>query len=119
MPAWRERSTRYRAGVRNPSRLEPIDRVHANGGNRRVSLVVAHSGDRLLSEPIAGTQLCRREPLFMPLKRPCRRDRGTAQVGGKEAFPILPAYDPKASKAVIHCLKPRHPTVRLFQRYRW
>jgi hypothetical protein len=39
-----------------------------------------------------------------------------SQVGGKEAFPILPAYDPKASKAVIHCLKPRHPTVRLFQR---
>jgi len=42
-----------------------------------------------------------------------------SQEGGKEAFPILPAYDPKASKAVIHCLKPRHPTVRLFQRYRW
>jgi hypothetical protein len=35
--------------------------------DRRVSPVVAHSGDRLLSEPIAGTQPCRREPLFMPL----------------------------------------------------
>jgi hypothetical protein len=35
MPAWREQSTRYGAGVRKPSRFEPIDRVRANGGNRR------------------------------------------------------------------------------------
>jgi len=33
---------------------------------RRISPVGAHSGDRLLSEPMAGTQPCRREPLFMP-----------------------------------------------------
>src|SRR5438132_2689649 len=32
MPAWRERSTRYKAGVQKPSRFEPIDRVDANGG---------------------------------------------------------------------------------------
>jgi len=32
---------------------------------RRNSPVAAHSGDRLLSEPTAGTQPCRREPLFM------------------------------------------------------
>jgi hypothetical protein len=31
--------------------------------------------------------------------------------GGKEAFPILPAYDPQASKAVIHRLKPRHRAI--------
>src|SRR5215813_14491313 len=30
-----------------------------------VSPVAAHSGDRLLSEPTAGTQPCRREQLFM------------------------------------------------------
>jgi hypothetical protein len=35
--------------------------------NRRISPVAAHSGDRLLSEPTAGTQPCRRERLFMPL----------------------------------------------------
>jgi hypothetical protein len=35
----------------------------------RVSLLVAHSGDRLLSEPIAGTQPCRRELVFMPRSR--------------------------------------------------
>jgi hypothetical protein len=35
MPAWREQSTRHRACGRKPSRLEPIDRVHANGGDRR------------------------------------------------------------------------------------
>ena len=35
-------------------------------GNRRDSSVAAHSGDRLLAEPTAGTQPWRREPLFMP-----------------------------------------------------
>src|SRR5215831_9527294 len=34
--------------------------------HRRISLVVAHSCDRLLSEPTAGTQYGRREPLLMP-----------------------------------------------------
>src|SRR6516225_12359001 len=34
--------------------------------HRRISPVAAHSGDRLLSEPTADTQLCRRVPLFMP-----------------------------------------------------
>ena len=33
--------------------------------NRRVSPVEAHSGDRLLSQHIAGIQPCRREPLFV------------------------------------------------------
>jgi hypothetical protein len=33
---------------------------------RRISPVAAHSDDRLLSEPTAGTQHCRREPLLMP-----------------------------------------------------
>lgn len=38
---------------------------------------------------------------------------------GNAPFPICPAYDTQASKAVIHCLKPRHPTPRLFRRCRW
>jgi hypothetical protein len=42
-----------------------------------------------------------------------------AQLVENAPFPICPAYDAQASKAVIHCLKPRHPTPRLFQRYRW
>ena len=33
---------------------------------RRVSPIAARSGERLLSEPRAGTQPCRREPPFMP-----------------------------------------------------
>ena len=37
-----------------------------NACYRRISPVAAHSGDCLLSEPTAGTQPCRREPLFMP-----------------------------------------------------
>ena len=47
---------------------------------RRISPVAAHSGDRLLSEPTAGTQPCRREPLFMPLTRRLRRARGIGRV---------------------------------------
>jgi hypothetical protein len=39
-----------------------------------------------------------------------------APPGGKAAFPILPACTAQALKAVIHCLKPRHPTPRLFWR---
>jgi hypothetical protein len=51
-------------------RLDPIDRGGANGWYRRISPVAAHSGDRLLSEPTADTQPCRREPLFMPQSCP-------------------------------------------------
>jgi len=44
---------------------------------RRISPVAADSSDRLLSEPTAGTQLCRREPLFIPhvviLSQPLKR----------------------------------------------
>jgi hypothetical protein len=47
-------------------RLEPTDRRPVNGRNRRVSPVAAHSGDRLLSEPIAGTQSCRRNRSSCP-----------------------------------------------------
>src|SRR5882672_1623489 len=48
-------------------RLQRLDGDPATGRNRRISPVAAHSCDRLLSEPTAGTQPCRREPLFMPL----------------------------------------------------
>jgi hypothetical protein len=41
-----------------------------NGCIRRISPVAAHSGDRPLSEPTAGTQPCRREALFLPRSRP-------------------------------------------------
>jgi hypothetical protein len=56
----------------------------ANARKRRISPVVAHSGDRLLSEPTAGTQPCRREPLFLPLSRPSRRPD---DQWGKAFFP--------------------------------
>jgi hypothetical protein len=36
-----------------------------NGRYRRFSPIATHSGDRLLSEPIAGAHPWRREPLFM------------------------------------------------------
>jgi SAM domain (Sterile alpha motif) len=40
-------------------------------------------------------------------------------MGGNATFPICPAGDARASKAVICSLKPRHPTPRLFQRCCW
>jgi len=58
----------WRTGL---GRTLPLDLGLPTGRNRRVAPVAARSGDRLLSEPIAGTQPCRREPLFMPLRRPC------------------------------------------------
>ena len=43
--------------------------------NRRVSPLAARSGERLLSEPTAGTRPRRREPLFMPPHLPSNRCR--------------------------------------------
>jgi hypothetical protein len=40
-------------------RTFPFRDVSGNVRNRRISPVAAHSGDRLLSEPLAGTQPCR------------------------------------------------------------
>ena len=55
------------AWCHGPIRVELAEHLRpTNGCNRSVSLVVEHSGDRLLSEPIAGTQPGRRQPLFMP-----------------------------------------------------
>jgi len=55
----------------------------------RVSPVAAHSDDRLLSEPTAGTHPCLREPLFMPLSghdaRP-EKPRGRAGGGGSRCW---------------------------------
>src|SRR5439155_12497421 len=56
----------------------------------------------------------------LPLKRPCRRDRGTARSGGNPSFSICQACDAHALKAVIYSLKPpHHPTLRLFPKCRW
>ena len=56
----------------------------ANGRFRRISPVAAHSGDRLLSEPTAGTQPCRRDRLFMPRSRPPQSPSRTARWVGRE-----------------------------------
>ena len=57
----------------------------ANGWKRRVSPVAAQSGDRPLSEPTAGTQPCRPEPLFMPH---CRQ----ATVGRSPSTVVCPGW---------------------------
>jgi hypothetical protein len=45
---------------------------------------------------ILGHSASHSERLFLPLKRPCRRDRGTAQVGGLPTFANLIANDKDA-----------------------
>jgi hypothetical protein len=64
----------------------PLDLGPANGRLRRISPVAAHSGDRLLSEPTAGTQPWQREPLLMPHFGPLHRLLGQR---GWRPFPLL------------------------------
>jgi hypothetical protein len=55
---------------------------------RRISPVAEDSGDRPLSEPTAGTQPCRREPLFMPLFGHCLEPvAGLSGVESSRSFP--------------------------------
>jgi hypothetical protein len=54
-------------------------KVLRNDRWRRISLVAAHSGKRLLSEPTAGTQPCRREPLLVPEHGYSERGRAFAR----------------------------------------
>jgi len=56
-----------RAGIRNPYRTFSFGIKGGKVRNRRFSPVAARSGDRLLSEPTAGTQPCWQEPLFIPI----------------------------------------------------
>jgi hypothetical protein len=80
------------AGRRSSAIRSIVSKAVRNGSNfpfwgkggkvRRVAPVVAHSGIRLLSEPKAGTQPCRREPLFMP--RSCPPPAGHQRAGLRE-----------------------------------
>src|SRR5271166_3131002 len=63
---WPVRPSAGAARISLEGRLQRFENGPANDRNRRISPVAAHSGDRLLSEPTAGTQPCRREPLFLP-----------------------------------------------------
>jgi hypothetical protein len=74
-----------RLGVQFPGPTRqtlPLDLSTANGRNRRVSPVAPRPREGPLNEPKAGAQPWPRERVLMPLKRPCRRDRGTARSGG-------------------------------------
>jgi hypothetical protein len=63
-------------------------RIRGDGRFRRVSPVAVGPGEGPLTEPTADPRACRWELAKMPLKRPCRRDRGTARSGGLRAFAI-------------------------------
>ena len=70
------------------------------------SPVAARSGDRLLSEPEAGTQPSRREPLFMPLKRLSRQGQQETASGGFLSFASTRSGDKVAAKAAIRRDRP-------------
>ena len=77
----------------SPAKARGYSPFHRSGGAagrvrlRRVSPVAAPSSDRLLSEPRAGTQHLRQEPLFMPLSGHCQTTTSTSQEGGNASFP--------------------------------
>jgi len=68
-------------------RHRSLDTEYAGGNYPRVSPVPAHSGDRLLSEPTAGIQFGRREPLFMPLNGPTGGSHRDLTESGKARIP--------------------------------
>jgi hypothetical protein len=82
-------------------RARPIACHSANGRYRRISPVAAHSGDRLLSEPTAGTQPCRWEPLFMPRTGHSRRQGRTDAPSGNRPFSVGCGGPSKRSCLVI------------------
>jgi hypothetical protein len=67
-----------------------VGRYSKNGRSRRVAPVSARSGDRLLSEPTADTQPCRREPLFMPEAAVLRPRAKRLRRVGKRSIVALP-----------------------------
>src|ERR1700720_253837 len=74
---------RTRRPMSQLGRTQPMLCCSANGRYRRISPVSAHSGEGLLSEPTAGTQPCRREPLFMP--HTCRSQYRQDRLSSVEA----------------------------------
>ena len=68
---------------------------HRGGSDwfRRVSLIPVRPGEGRLTEPTAVIRSWRRERVFMPHKRPCRRDQGTVQAG-RRTKPDLGRPDP-------------------------
>jgi hypothetical protein len=82
----------------------------ANARYRRISPIGALSGNRLLSEPTAGTQPCRREPLFMPHSGRSPAPQGSAQEGGNgpSRFARCPCFESG------HCRWPRVQGTRVW-----
>src|SRR5262249_3038934 len=76
-------------------------------------------GEGPVTERTAGVQPVRREQVFMPLSCLSQIPVGIGSVRVESVFLVCPACDAHALIAVIYCLKPRHRTLRLFQRCRW
>ena len=80
---WPVRPSAGAARMSLEGRLLPAAFEAASVRYRRVLPVGAPSGDRLFSEPIAGTQSCQREPLFMPPHLPLAIPAGIGSIGWK------------------------------------
>jgi hypothetical protein len=78
-------------------RTQRSQRGLANGRYRRISPVAAHSGDRLLSEPTAGTQPWRREPLFMSHSGHSSPRSGQSPVGVGAVIRFAAAIPPRCA----------------------
>jgi hypothetical protein len=92
----------------NKGRTSPFRGEGGKIWNPRISPVVAHSGDCLLSEPTAGTQPCRQEPLFMPHSGRSLTQPDSGADEGKRTFGSRRQMTPNCTGAVRFGSR-RHP----------
>jgi hypothetical protein len=92
--------TVYRAAVGILSLLL-FTQARPNGGSRRISPVAECPDQGPLTEPAADAPPRGWGLLFMPLKRPCRRDRGTPRSHGFGSFPVRVAAGASAREAAV------------------
>ena len=94
-------------------------RVSTNSGSIPRAAPAGSLPGRLSDAGPQHRRIAHEGPASETLHLTCPSARGQRWVGWgeKRHSRFLPAYDPQASKAVIHRLRPRHP--RLFQRCRW
>ena len=104
---WRRRSAADRLGARSAS-VRPAYGGVPDGGCSMVGMptaAVRWSASEQPESTLLRHSASHSERLFLPQKRPCRRDRGTAQLDGELPFPISRPVrriaDPQASVARI------------------
>jgi hypothetical protein len=87
--------------VTSSGRFVSFTQARPNGGSRRISPVAECPDQGPLTEPAADAPPRGWGLLFMPLKRPCRRDRGTPRSHGFGSFPVRVAAGASAREAAV------------------